>query len=477
MPNKQTFSLLGLIALLTVFSACSGVQLPNDREAVYSLAVKSSLDNDPELAASASDHYLEGATEDDPRYDRAARLLANNLERLGLTYAATLYYLDIARAGRDAELVTEAVAELEDILIAFPHDDEVLVQGFVGSAEIPGLTGDHKAFVDYFQGRNSIRAGLDKWGDKRFADIPSYSPYKARANYIQVMRLVATGKLKEADEQLKEILEDKITPEDLKTDIRRTLARIAFEDKRFEEAVEYYEKIRETAPDDPQLLLEMAWSHYYMGQSRRALGLLLALDAPAYGSFIAPERFLLEALALQRLCQFEPARSAAVRLSAKHGKAIDDLYAGVPLQESTELRAGARVRAGKQSVAAFRAQVETESALLEDMKDDLAPELYGRLKKLYERGRDEAARREDEKIEGEMVGLSRELLAAEEGVRLILHEIGVTLLRGRKRPDGVVELQQLDANVESPVLYRFGGEFWTDELDDLVVTIEDRCID
>jgi hypothetical protein len=27
------------------------------------------------------------------------------------------------------------------------------------------------------------------------------------------------------------------------------------------------------------------------------------------------------------------------------------------------------------------------------------------------------------------------------------------------------------------ILFVFQGEFWTDELDDLVVTMEDRCID
>ena len=71
-----------------------------------------------------------------------------------------------------------------------------------------------------------------------------------------------------------------------------------------------------------------------------------------------------------------------------------------------------------------------------------------------------------------------ELLGAEEAVRLISHELSVALLRGRKPPVGrgpvppVGEIARLDQ-----ALYTFKGEFWTDELDDLVIAAEDRCID
>lgn len=72
--------------------------------------------------------------------------------------------------------------------------------------------------------------------------------------------------------------------------------------------------------------------------------------------------------------------------------------------------------------------------------------------------------------------VSQELLAAEEGVRLILHELGVALLRGRTR---TVPTGSDVTDVVGPldVVYRFDNEFWTDEVDDLVVRMEDRCID
>lgn len=222
----------------------------------------------------------------------------------------------------------------------------------------------------------------------------------------------------------------------------------------------------------------MAWSHYYLGEYERALGLLIALDAPAYSNLIAPERFLLEALALRSICQFEPARNAATRLKKAYGEPLDDLYKGVPLLESDALRRAARLRTGGKAVGEFRTRLEVERRMIESSASVLGPELVTRLTEIYADGLREVERREDQELGREMTLVAQELLNAEEGVRLILHELSVALLRGRRRPAGA-EARLRDANAfgQNQILYLFQGEFWTDELDDLVVTMEDRCID
>jgi hypothetical protein len=246
--------------------------------------------------------------------------------------------------------------------------------------------------------------------------------------------------------------------------------------KRYDLALGHYETIHSTAKEDPSLLLEMAWCHFYLGNLERALGLLIALDAPAYGDLIAPERYLLEALTLQNLCQFEPARKAAVRLRDRHGDALEDLYRGVPLDESKALRKSASLRPGSSEVIAFRRRIEVEVGLIDGLRRRLGDELGDGLDGIYDHGVFEAKRVESAEIDSEMRHVSQELLAAEEGVRLILHELGVALLRGRKRtvPTGGDET---DTVGPLDVVYRFDSEFWTDEVDDLVVRMEDRCID
>ena len=112
------------------------------------------------------------------------------------------------------------------------------------------------------------------------------------------------------------------------------------------------------------------------------------------------------------------------------------------------------------------------------MKDELGKTLSTDLLALYERGLRAANIRREQLLERELALLVEELLNAEEGVRIIAHELGVALLRGRIPPNGrgpVSPIGQIAGTHE--VAYRFDGEFWTDELDQYVIAADDRCID
>jgi hypothetical protein len=108
----------------------------------------------------------------------------------------------------------------------------------------------------------------------------------------------------------------------------------------------------------------------------------------------------------------------------------------------------------------------------------LGKPLSAYLRDLYTRGIEESLRREEELIRFDVAELTEELLSAREGVRLIVHELGVSLLRGRRRPEGALEKPAVEVPLTGDrVFYPFEGEYWTDELDDLLVIAEDRCID
>lgn len=452
--------------------------IPADREAAFTYAVERSTAGDHAAAGAAAWRYHVGSSPEDPRYDRALRLLARSAEALDLSWAASLWYLEIAQARRAPELVPPAIEGLKRIIEGGPHDADTLVTGFVATESLGGLPAKLQGFVNYQRGLHNARQRLDSWADARFADIADSSKYRGRAQYAQAVRQVADGRLPEAQAALEAVLEAKNTADALRRDARRALARLAMDAGDYAAASTHYETLRQTVRDDPELLLEMAWAQYYQGRSRRALGLLLALDAPVYQALIAPDRFLLEALALRRLCQFGAARRAAARLVRRHGDALRDLYAGVPLLESKALRDSARARPGAAEISAFVRRIEAEKLRVDDLSDALGPELSETLSALYSRGIIEANRRLESRLATEVDSLAEELLAAEEGVRLILHELGVALLRGRRRPDGPAEAAVVEIKAGAGLaLFRFEGEFWTDELDDLVITAEDRCID
>jgi hypothetical protein len=475
--RRPTGALLGVAALVWC-AGCATVGVDGDREDAFARSVAAMQSAEPATGMAAAWQWLEGATADDPNYDRALLLLGRNAEALGLRYAASLWYLEVARARRDAELVPPALAGLDRIITTSPHDEETLVRGFLSATELSGLPASQAPFLEYHQGLDDARKKLFDWAEKHFRKIPAGSPYHARAEYVRAVRAVARDDLGEAQERLERLLEQRDLPTDVTLDARQSLARLHYHAGRFNQALSYYKDQRELARYDPELLLEMAWTLYHLGDSRRALGLLVSLDAPIYQDLIAPQRFLLEALCLRRLCQFGPARNAAVRLEARYGDALEDLRGGTAPVDSKALRAAGRHRGLLKAATAHHDRLAEEQEIVRDADSRLGEELHAFLGELYSSGLANAERRVREVGSVELLELAAELLEAEEGVRLILHELSVGILRGRSRPDGPPEPppESVEAS-RARAVFPFDGEFWTDELDSLAVVLDDRCID
>lgn len=438
------------------------------------------------LALRAAHHYLRGAGVDDPRYDRALRVMAVAAEGLGLRYAASIWYLQIAQGGRDPELLPLALEGLQRIVEGGEHDDELIVAGYLASADLAALPAGLMAFVDYQAGLDSLRRGERSWADARFAAIGRQSPYAWRVRYVRAVDLVAQRRLDDANAALHAILDEADDPDRdplvaplpvaLRNDVERALGRIAFERAHWEEALLYYDRVRARTPTDATLLLEMAWSHFYAGSTRRALGLLLALDAPVFAEVIAPERFLLEAMCLRRLCQFEPARAAAVRLRARYAEVYAGIETGRPLIENEALVAAAARDPRVKPIAALERALAVEAARVASL-EGIEPELRAALDEVYGRGLEEIRRKKRERVADAVAALAEELLSARDDVQLTVHELAVALLRGRMRPEGPRERDPGGLGpTDGKVVWPFAGEYWNDELDDLLVLVEDRCI-
>jgi len=477
-----------LALAVAVVTGCGAPALMVAREDAYEQGVAALGEDDAVLALRAVWRYQKGAGPDDPRYDRALKLLGRAAERLELRYAASIWYLAIAQGGRDPELLPDAIEGLERIIRGGPHDEALLVTGFLAAADLgAALPSRLQAFVDYQAGLDNQRRGDGEWAAQRFARIPKKSPYWWRARYVGAVRQVATGRLDAAQATLEAMIAEADDPNrvgvadlpaDLRLDVERSLARLHFEAGRWDQALQHYDRVRAEAPSDASLLLEMAWANFYNGATRRALGLLLALDAPQFSDVIAPERYLLEAICLRRLCQFDPARQAAVRLGARYADAYRELESGAPLIEDRALAAAAEHHPEVRDLAALEASLVAERARVTALSEELEPELVRGLDEVYARGLEEVRRRKRERLGTALYAVANQLLSARENVRLVTHELAVALLRGRRRPEGPRERDpaRLGAT-DGRVVYRFDGEFWTDELDDLLVLVEDRCIE
>ncbi len=476
MEHRSRSSSIAWFAIAALGAGCGGAST-QAREASFGAAVEAAADESWVSAARDAYRFASATSAEQEQYDRALLILARSLERMGLTYAASLWYLDIAHSRRNVELVAPATEGLERIVEKTDYDRLTLEEGFLARAEVSDAGPKATPFLSYQQGLDSLKRGLTKWADKQFAAIPSDSPYAKRAQFAQAVAKIADGDLSEGRRELRALLDKGSLPTDVKEEASIALARLALERKKYREAIRRYQSVGHLTARRPELLLEAAWAYYYSGDSRRALGSLIALDAPAYGRIIAPERYLLEALSLRRLCQFEPARVAATRLKVRYRDALSDLHQGTPPHQSEALLEASRRRGEARDSARLYRMLQREREIVEDNARAFGDEFNKELLRIYDTGLAEARRRETADLRRESRLLAQELVRAEDGVRLVLHDLSVGLLRGRERPLGPPEAGAVNLSASADrVSYQFIGEFWTDELDDLVVTIEDRCL-
>lgn len=463
-----------MILLATTLLGCRAA-LPIRAENAYPVAVESSADN-PERTAEAAWLYLSTADPDDPRYDRAQRLLAKAAEDLGLTWAAGILYRDIARARRDVSLLPDAIKGLERLVLSGTYDRDGWIDAFLAADDFGILPEDATGFVAYHRGLDLVRRGEDTWAEQYFQQIPEASDWSARHDYLIAIRDLADERVDDSLDALVALEEVETLPADVRIDTVRSLARLAYEQERYADALEHYEQLRTLAQDDAALLLEMAWTHYWLGDARRTLGLLVAMDAPVHNASMQPERYILEALALRRLCQFEAARRAPGHLHRRHGDALRQLHQGVRPHEVQQIRDAARAQAPAGTAPELVGRMLREREQIRTLA--LAKKVRARFETLYDRGLERARDVEAEVLPKAASQLAEQLLAADEGTQLVVHELGVAMLRGRRRPDGAEERPATPVPVGSAQSYfRFDGEFWTDELDSLVVYAEDRCLD
>ncbi len=82
-------------------------------------------------------------------------------------------------------------------------------------------------------------------------------------------------------------------------------ARYLFQNEKYEQAIEEYNKVSKTSYKWPYLLLEKAWAYYQLGDYNRVLGLLTTYKSPLLDSYFFPEAEYLSALSYFRLCLFD----------------------------------------------------------------------------------------------------------------------------------------------------------------------------
>lgn len=416
------------------------------------------------------------APESELKRDVAELNFAQALVAIGLTQAAIEYYIDIIEGRRSPEMLGRALGALADLSRARLLDEDRLIDEVLFGAQYGDLPAETSEFVEYYQALGELRRGLQQWGTARLESLAKKDTvYGWKARYtLGVERLV--DKNEDAAEKLFDTIahSDK-APEDVRDDARTAAARMRYEHKAYSEAFALYSEVHAPLADLDLVLLEKAWTKVADRDERRALGMVVGLGAPIYRHIFAPERDLIRAVALNRLCQFRAAHLTVLAFRDRYREVLDKIRERKSLADDKLLHQGALSGESLAKVAKVRARLIDEQERVGNVSDSRMRE---HLKSIYALRVARADAVIARGLEGALVHSADELLRVDEQMNIIDYEIGVGLFK-RSREESLS--RERKAHLAAPldsrdVFYRFDGEYWSDELNDYSVFADDRCV-
>lgn len=444
------------------------------------------------LEAFYSDDWTEAAarmfdyvdTNDESVENRAwaKYFLGISLEQLGYTHAAAEHLFDVIDQATAPELLPDALLAVER-LMAGPHDETLLDERLIVETDFGYLPPSVAGFVRYHQGLADLRADRNRWAERLLLSLPPDSVYDAKAEYALGVERLKRDRVDEAVKWLRSALAHPAADRTTRNDARLALARILYERRRYDAAEAMYLRV-EVPPltaAEGRVLLERAWTAYWMGDDRQAMGRIHALEAPSYRDLHAPEKMLLRALIYQRSCHYIPAKREVRRFRFAYGPTLDNIRRRIDLREDATLRRAALSESPQlRRLVEFRRVLEAEARRIDDGGSSWREVgLDESLREIYRL----AAARADLELDAELAEQTRaraeELVAFEEQMYLLDYEVGLAIYARLSEEDARRGTRErIEIPPDGPeAFYPFVGEFWNDELASYDFLIESRCFD
>ena len=493
------WALVVVVALALAFARQAAAQVGG---AAFDRAVADLRDGDALDAARGFHAFWEGA-EPGEKKAWAELLLGVALADAGFTHGAVAHYVEVARDRAVPELLPEALRRLRARIDAGPVLVAMVLDRVVLDADFGYLDPALADWIRLEKARESYRGGDVAWAERELTRLSEGSAAREEAQLLRALWHAARGDLVAAEARARAALRalgelapdagaagaalappdaapqdpapDAPSTQALVRSLWRTLGRVLYERQRYEEAQAAYDHLTPgLAPDDARLLLEKAWTAYFLADPRTALGHLYALDAPSYRGVFLPERFVLAGLTYKNLCHYDRAQGAVEAFRGRFGRLIEAVRARRPIADDPVVR---RVVATDDTVRPLLALAQTLADEREDAQD-LGGPLGAHLVRVYDAAVAVAGARLEQARTAAVREFERELLHFDEQMNLLAYEVDLDRHRRTLGEDYLARGPQ-----EAPPVPLWGtatwfpadGEYWNDELNLYRVHIDDRC--
>ncbi len=203
---------------------------------------------------------------------------------------------------------------------------------------------------DWFYFRGNMRARSGKFEDA-IADYKKLTPtdrYFLPAKYQTAMMLVDKDKLNDARVALKTVLNEDIHSAatldsasiiEISNQANLALARVSYEQKKFQDSVRYFRSITRSSKYFYDSLFEQSWAFFMAGYPNHALGMLHDVESPFFKTRFNPEAKMLASIIHYWMCRYEDSRYELAEFIEKYQKDVNSLGEFLDRSNLDEVRA------------------------------------------------------------------------------------------------------------------------------------------
>jgi hypothetical protein len=422
--------------------------------------------------------YIDHNSRDAENFEWAEFFFGLSLEKMGYSHAAVEDLSYLVTRKPNTKIVSHILEYFEELTRTSPYDHEKVINLAVVDQDYGFVSSEIKNFIHFHQGLFDWKNEFNDWGDNHFSQIRKGTYYYFRYQYQRALYMIVKNEIDTAIENLDKIIRADFKGEDLKNEARKTLARLYYEVKEYEKADDLYQEISDNIVFQAQNLLERSWAQYRIDNQEKAMGLLYAFKAPVYSHYFTPEYFLLKSLIYKGVCHYRRALSVIDEFRGHYHDALKNIYERGEISDNHALLL---VLLGKKKVNDlwhFLLLLEKEKGQIESLSD---PSLAAYLNRIYDM-QIQATQKEFRLVLREQFEIiANDLLEYEEKADLMAYEIGLDMYQRVYQYHYEDEKKTGKAKNLLPgmkhyyAFFPFQDEFWSDELDNYKVILEDKC--
>ncbi len=427
-----------------------------------------------DFIARLADQRSAKTKEDSLEQAEANLALAQALSFENLTFAATTIYSELIKTKQGTQTAIQSLLEIEKLMQTVPVDEEGLVRELVLDIDYDKPSKELQGFISYQNAMFNKYNGFNSFAENDFKRIPADSYWDFKLRYLQAIDELRKDKLDSSIEKFLTIVNSTLAPALIRRDANHQYARLIFEKGDYDLSYATLRQIDLDPRERGQILLERAWAKYYRKDYSKALGLLTALEAPAFDPSRSPEAYILKMLIYKELCYYDAAFEVFGEFKKRFTASITAIKKRQDLRKDQMLVNMTVIDRELGSKVNFLNLLRDERKRIQEKFSGLRR--FAKIRQAYDLKIKEILDQINFQLSNKVRVKADELLDWQEQISFLDYQARVDSLRvTRPRDEVIYKSESIPLIKFDKVYWLFTGEFWLDELEDLKVFAESQC--